>query len=109
MIPDYLFGPKLERMFSDGLKLFAWSSLFTKQTYLDNKKPGPGHSSQILNYLKKNFRPEFSELSNSYAWFEKENKPRMSEQWTVFSLINKCHWKYVIKASAYDKPSTTEF
>lgn len=53
MIPDYLFGPKLERMFSDGLKLFAWSSLFTKQTYLDNKKPGPGHSSQILNYLKK--------------------------------------------------------
>lgn len=56
MIPDYLFGPKLERMFSDGLKLIARSSLFAKQTYQDNKKPGPGHSSQILNYLKKKFQ-----------------------------------------------------
>lgn len=56
MSPDYHFVLKLKRVFSGGPKLMAQPSLFTKQIYKTNKKPGPAHSTQKLLCLKQTFQ-----------------------------------------------------
>lgn len=56
MSPDYHFGPKLKRMFSDGPNLMVQPRLFTKQTYKSNQKPGAVHSAQKLVCLKQTFQ-----------------------------------------------------